>query len=134
MGKKWYVIGRGFSGWHATGVNVRSSGGYLERMPWMKDDESSYAESAVEGALVYDARHLESDTDACNTFIDHVVKGPMCDPSLSLDGANRFVAHEDKPYGALDHVGMGIFETLLRNVRGIKIGHVRNGRVVWENV
>ena len=54
--KEWHVIGRGFNGWHAKGVNVSSSGGdIVPRTFWTGERMTPYTEEAVEGALVYDA-------------------------------------------------------------------------------
>lgn len=42
----WHVIGRGWNGWHAEGVNVSGTGG----------DLCGYVAQAFDGATVYDAR------------------------------------------------------------------------------
>ncbi len=119
----WHVIGRGFNGWHATGINVRSSGGDL--MPytyWTGAACAGYAAEAVEGALVYDAKHLRDDQDAALAFVKHVVTGPMLKPELT----------EDEGQTAFSFVTVKTFESLLRQIPGIKIGRVINGNVVWE--
>ena len=39
---------------------------------------------------------------------------------------------QSRAYTGLDYVGVGIYKDLLRKVPGMKIGHVLNGKVVWE--
>ena len=153
---RWHVIGRGFAGWHAEGVNVSSSGGQL--MPytyWTGEQCSGYLSEAVEGALVYDVSHLERDEVASEAFMHLVISGPIVKPSLPPDGVSRFgksereaalmmspalggafktyaLAAQAEGFSGLDYVGVGVYEALLRTVPGIKIGHVHNGEVVWE--
>ena len=152
---RWHVVGRGLAGWHVCGVDadgnsVSGSGGDLEDRSWPSGFCAGYVSEAVEGALVYDGE--EADDGA---FIDFVVSGPMVDPKLSPDGVRRFgeterrpaarmlvglqgayavmaAAAQDERYGGLDSVGVGVYERLLRGVPGVKIGHVRGGKVVWE--
>jgi len=154
--ESWKVIGRGFNGWHACGHNTRSSGGELEpgRYPF-GGEHGGYLAEAAEGALVYDAQHLEWIPESSGAFIELVISGPMVDVDLPSFGERRFgedlqdIARRLLPglegdfrtlasmaatgkYGGLDRVGVGIFEELLRRVPGIKIGHVRSGRVEWN--
>jgi hypothetical protein len=58
----------------------------------------------------------------------------MCDSSLHPDAVKRFL-NFDRPegeFGALDSVGVGIYERLLRRLPGIRIGRVTGGAIVWE--
>lgn len=142
--KKWYLVGRGFNGWHAGGINVTSSGGNLD-----------YVKDAVDGALVYDAKHLEDIKEAADAFAELVISGPMVNPALPRDGVDRFsIGHrevakrmlpglggafktlaemvQDSKFSGLDMVGLDIYESMLRQIPRIKIGHVHNGEVVWE--
>ena len=154
---RWYVIGRGFAGWHAEGINVSSSGGNL--MPytyWTGEQCTGYLAEAAEGCLVYDAEHLEKDDAASDAFMHLVISGPMVKPSLQPDETDRFgdseretalmmspalggafktyaLAAQYEEFTGLDYVGVGVYEALLRKVPGIKIGHVHNGSVVWES-
>lgn len=138
----WKVIGRGRAGWHASAGNTSSSGGSLEH----------YLKEGAEGALVYDADHLEG--LSASRYYQFVVNGPMPDSSLAPDEGQRFSdstreraarmipgmsgafealasAAQDPAYTGLDRVGLNIYESLLRKIPGIKIGHVRSGVVVW---
>jgi hypothetical protein len=149
--KQWAVIGRGFNGWHATGVNVSSSGGSLDPYTyWTGEKCQGYAGEAIEGALVYDASEAEG-----AAFIAHVMSGPMVDPGLPPEGIDRFsqaskdtallmapalgggyqtlaVLAQSEKFTGLDRVGVAIFEGLLRKVPGVKIGKVHNGAVAWD--
>jgi hypothetical protein len=143
---EWMVIGRGFNGFHAKGVNVSSSGA---------SSVEEYIGNAVEGALVYDAAHLEDNAEGARAFIALIMGGPMVDCRLPPSGERRFGEEDraaakrmapglegayqtlaeraqDPAYGGLDSVGVGIYEALLCAVPGIKIGHVRGGEVVWN--
>ena len=77
--KEWHVIGQGFAGWHAIGVNVRSSG----------------------GQLVYDASKADP-----AAFTKHVISGPMVDPSLGLLESNRY-SKENRENAAKMQPGLG---------------------------
>lgn len=149
--KRWAVIGRGFNGWHATGVDVSSSGGQLDPYTyWTGAPVAGYLAEAIEGALVYDAEAADP-----NAFVKLVMNGPMVNPALPLDGVDRFtkadrdaalrmapalgggykniaVLAQSEKFTGLDRVGVGIFESLLRKVPGVKIGKVQNGAVCWE--
>lgn len=143
MDNKWHKIGRGLVGWNAQGVACSSSGGTLE----------GYLLAAVDGALVYDAAKLKPAGVAA--FIHLVTSGPLADPKLGLGEVNKFSKENRKSlarmepllggelktlaklakneeYGGLDSVGLGVYKDLLRKVPGMKIGHVLNGKVVWE--
>lgn len=152
--KKYHVIGRGFSMWHAVGVNVRSSGGDLDPYTyWTGEKCAGYRQTAVEGALVYDAHHLERDSAEAGAFIALVVTGPTVDPALRPNEVKRFSDRDtlammapglgggyatlaklakDPNYAGLDSVGVAVFEGLLSKIPGIKIGHVHNEQVVWD--
>lgn len=150
--KRFHVIGRGFNGWHATGVNISSSGGTLEDCPGCK----GYVGEAINGALVYDADPIRTDPDRSSAYVSWVFGGPMVDPSLPPDGCRKFGADvrkvalrmsdglegafrvfaglaQDEEFGGLDYVGVGLFEALLRKIPGVKIGHVVDGAVAWES-
>lgn len=122
------VIGRGFNGWHAEGLGASSSGGALEY----------YLADATEGALVYDAS--EADYDAFSRF---VITGPMLNLSLEPFETRPFDGHDSlileasglkelAALGGLDYAGIGLYETLLRQVPGLKVGWVNDGNVFWE--
>lgn len=149
--QEWFVIGRGFNGWHAKGVEVSSSGGQLDPYTyWTGAKCEGYLAGAVEGCLVYDAK----DADA-TAFTRFVLSGPMVDPSLPPDGDDKFTdedraaaarmlpalggafktlaAWSQSPtYGGMDKVGVGIYEKLLSEIPGVKLGRVVNGKVVWR--
>ena len=138
----WKLIKRGRAGWHAADeTGLSSSGGSLEY----------YLRTASEGALVSDAD--EADAVAFTLF---VYNGPMPDPAWAPDAVRRLsdstreraarmipgmsggfealaTAAQDPTYTGLDFVGLGVYEGLLRKIPGIKIGHVRDGAVVWSN-
>lgn len=143
MDAKWYRIGRGLAGWNALGIDVSSSGGDFEK----------YLKGAVEGALVYDAKDLKP--NGMRAFTRLVIDGPLADPKLGLGEFSKFGKEhreamarikpllsdgfktlaklaENEEYSGLDSVGLGIYKELLRKVPGIRIGHVLNGKVVWE--
>lgn len=149
--KRWYVIGRGFNGWHAEGLDVSSSGGCLEDYThWTGQKCKGYVSDAYSGCLVYDASEA-----TFAAFSRLVMSGPMVSPKLGLFEVSRFsdkdrataalmapglagtykalaIAAQDPEYGGLDCVGIGIYEKLLRKVPGIRIGKVIKGAVVWE--
>jgi hypothetical protein len=151
MKTTYYVIGRGLAGWHATGKGVSSSGGSLYPQKWHAGGMTTgYLEQAAEGALVYDASEADE-----RSFYKLVISGPMVDPSLGPDEVNRFTTKDrdamtqmlpglqggfktlatlalDQNYGGLDKVGVNIYYTLLKQVSGMRLGHVRGGKVEWE--
>lgn len=155
MKREYHVVSRGFNGWNAKGINVTSSGGSLEgHTHWTGEKVEGYLASAIDGALVYDAAHLE-DTPAAD-FINLIISGPMCDPGLGIAEVSRFgdkdkeslarmkpllggafrrlaeVVEQNPKFTGLDRVGVGIYKELLKAIPGMKIGHVLNGKVVWE--
>lgn len=131
------VIGRGKVGWHAKSESCSSSGGTL----------ATYLKEADEGALVYDAEDAEY-----SAFVNLTLHGPMVKVSLpageiegfkdkealarmlpGLEGGFRTIALSNMAgVSSLDYVAIDIYEGLLRGVPGMKIGHVRNGSIVWE--
>ncbi len=117
--REWHIIGRGLNGWHAAGINVRSSGGDIEPRVWWADGHTipPYQANAIDGALVYDAS--EADIDA---FSKHVIAGPMVNPALDTDEGT----------GALQYVTVATMERLLRDIDGMRLGHVQDGEIVWE--
>lgn len=145
----WRIIGRGKAGWHAkNGEHVSSSGGFLDRLPWMGDTYRTYLDGAAEGCIVYDAEHADDDA-----FARLIISGPMVEPSLAPDAVDRFsdrygaasmmpglsgsfatiaaLAQSDH-YTGLDYVGIGVYRRLLATVPGMRLGTVRNGAVVWD--
>ena len=151
----WHVIGRGFAGWHATGINTSESGGNLNDYRWNDGMTKGYLSNAIEGALVYDAKHLEQ-TDSAKDFFKLVINGPMVKPDLPPDAIERFSSKQretaklmmpglsggfdtlaklaqNEKFSGLDYVGVKVYESLLRQIPGIKIGHVRDGAVVWDS-
>lgn len=150
--KRWAVIGRGFNGWHATGVDVSSSGGDLNPYTyWTGAAVPGYLAEAIEGALVYDASEADS-----VAFTRHVMNGPMVNPALAPNEVDRFtkadrdralqmapalgggfktlaVLAQSEKFTGLDRVGVGVYEGLLRKIPGVKIGKVVKGKVEWEH-
>jgi hypothetical protein len=140
--EKWAVIGRGRVGWHAKAASCSSSGGTLE----------TYVSAAADGALVYDAEKAN-----VKSFIDVVMNGPTVEPSLPPGEVDRFSAADraaaaqmlpglsggydtliqtalaDESWTGLDRVAVDVYETILAKVPGIRIGHVRDGKVEWSN-
>jgi hypothetical protein len=135
------VIGRGKAGWHAKTTNMSSSGGSLE----------TYAEQAAENCLVYDADATDYDL-----FAKLIIAGPMVDVDLPENTVDRFtcedrltakamlpgfsggfeklaeLAIENENFRGLDKVSIDVFERLLRQLPGMKIGRVVRGQVQWE--
>jgi len=143
---KYDIIGQGFAGWHAKAKNCSSSGGTLAK----------YLTEAREGALVYDASKSDY-----NAFCKLVISGPIVRPDLPPGTVKRF-GDEDaeaarrmlpglsggfeviaakaiaevksgKKFSSLDEISTDLFESLLREIPGVKIGRVVNGAVEWEN-
>lgn len=144
MADGWKVIGRGFNGWHADNGATSLSGAYSD------ERGKELAADAVDGALIYDAKNADH-----GQFVSLVMSGPMCcctiDPDSydRLDGETRRAALRMSPllggafksyalmaqnpkFGGLDQVGVHIYEGLLRKVDGVRIGHVRDGEIEWE--
>lgn len=133
------VIGRGKVGWHAQSESCSSSGGTFD----------GYVSKAEEGALVYDAEDADY-----GAFVKMTIAGPMLKLSLAAGQVQKFGELEREAMvrmapglggsaltiaamavcglTSLDFVALDIYEGLLRNVPGMKVGHVRDGRVVWE--
>jgi len=139
--ERYGIIGRGKAGWHAAAHNMSSSGGTLD----------GYVAQAAEGALVYDADGADYDA-----FARLVISGPMVDPGLPAGGVHRFMDRESaarmagpggldgafqtlatlaqsESYSGLDYVACDVYERLLRTIPGVKIGHVRNGLIEWDD-
>lgn len=140
---RWSIIGRGLAGWHASAADeysTRSSGGDLERLPWYTEKHRSYLEDAAPGCLVYDARPCEADPVAAEAFIRMVIGGPMVDPSLPPGTYTEPFEYPKVPrpvngtaMRALHSVATDVYESMLRQIPGIRIGHVKGHRVEWEN-
>jgi hypothetical protein len=149
--RPYHVIGRGFNGWHAVGINVRSSGGDLENGTyWTGAPTTGYRFQCVPDALIYDASEAEY-----SVFARLVISGPMVDPALAPDAGSRFGDRETAArmapglsgdlqtvammaaaptYGGLDTVGVNIYRDLLSRVPGIKIGRIdADGTVIWQD-
>jgi hypothetical protein len=138
---KWEVIGRGLRGWHATSSESSSCGSAL----------GDYVENAKEGAIIYDAIDVDE-----KVFIKFVMNGPVCSPGLPpgtnerfrtelLDSAKRMLpgmegiwkdqlsmAINNPDYCGLDRVSPDVYEEFLRKVPGMKVGHIREGKIVWD--
>ena len=119
-GDFWDVVGCGFAGWHAARPGTSSTGGTF----------AGYFNDAKEGALIYDARHLEG-TPLADAFVAWVFKGPMLDTALAPNDVDSFKVwpRQPRPYvrgenlGGLDSVGVEVYiELLMTRVPGIKIG------------
>jgi len=121
--ENYVVIGRGKAGWHARVANISSSGGSLEK----------YASEAAENCLVYDADLVDYDM-----FWDIVVNGPMADTNLPEKTVKKFIENETRrvtdqeQYRAFDNVSLDVYETILRQLPGMRIGRVNHGQVTWE--
>lgn len=148
---EWHVIGRGLAGWHATGVNVSSSGGDIIDRPWWAGGiQYGYLHGAIDGCLIYDASQAD---DAA--FSRLVISGPIVNPELGPDEVSKFertdtlrimlpglggsfqtlaaIALADQTFSGLDYVGVNVYRALLSQVPGIKIGTVTNGIITWES-
>jgi hypothetical protein len=150
--KRWAVVGRGFNGWHAQGIDVSSSGGQLDPYEyWTGEKVAGYLAEAIEGALVYDAEKADP-----VAFTRHVMGGPMVNPALAPNEVDSFtkadrdtalrmapalgggfktlaVIAQSEKFTGLDRVGVGVYEGLLRKVPGVRIGKVVKGKVEWEH-
>lgn len=143
--EQWKVIGRGFNGWHAERKNCSCEGRYRD------DGGDDFAREAVDGALVYDAKNAD-----VNAFSALVIGGPMLDVGLEPDAIDSFssqdrkaalemlpllgdgfkrwaLAAQNPKCRSLDKVGVAVYEGLLRQVPGIRFGHVLAGKIVWED-
>jgi hypothetical protein len=144
--REYVAIGRGLAGWHAKGVSqegheVSSSGGTF----------AGYVAQAVDGALVYDGQ--EADEDAFTAF---VIRGPMIGPKLPAGSVHRFTDHgtaaamlpglsdefaalasmaQAPEFSGFDLVAPDVYRALLvARVPGVKVGTVRGGAVVWDEL
>ena len=135
---KWHIIGRGFNGWHATGVDCSSSGGdLLGYTYWTGKECSGYAAEAVEGAPVYDASGLDDyNSTSYDLFVNFVCNGPMVKPGLkkgeAINWNNGFVDFS-MDNSELLYVSVEDYCSLLKKiVQGIKWGKVKNGVCEWD--
>jgi len=149
MQNTWLIIGRGKAGWYADGVDERnnhvsSSGGDLNPYTyWTGVLCKGYREEAQNDALVYDA------TDAPYEDFAHVViSGPMKNVLLApfdyeagfggikgtLSPNTVFTVESLKAMGigSLSYIGLGIYESLLRQIPSIKFGYVLGGGGIFE--
>jgi hypothetical protein len=142
------LIGKGRGGWHASGV---SQWGTVSCSSYDTREEQllKFAAQAEDGALVYDA------SKAGPEFEIMVVSGPMFDPRLPPDGVDRFTKGDrsvmirmmpgfeggfkdlaeaalSETYCGFDKVGSGIYESIISAIPGVRVGHVREGKVVWK--
>ena len=152
MKTTYHLIGRGFAGWHARGLGddncaVSSSGGNIDPYKyWTGVDCLGYRQEAIDGAIVYDAAHLEDNPTASKEFIHFVFAGPMFDPSLKANQINRFndrqtievdnldaltFGFDGADIRGLDMVGSGVYLALLKRIPGIKLGTVKDKEVIW---
>jgi|SRR5665213_1205362 len=148
--EKIVVIGRGKNGWHAAGVGVSTpnssstfstTGGELE----------DYLAEAGEDVLVYDAAEVEY-----GAWSDMVITGPMIKVDLPQGQMDRFTDKQRQTMGrmmgpgglegdfaslaklalsgfsSLDFVAPDVYMALLKALPGIKLGKVKDHKVVWE--
>jgi hypothetical protein len=138
------LLARGKNGWHAQLLGAwgkaSSSGGSLE----------DYLGDAIEGCPCYDAD--EADYDA---FLDVIFKFPMVDATLKAGEIKRFNNGDKETlvamlpglggdfktigkmvlsgFSSVDYVAADVYLQLLKDkVPGIKIGHVSQGKIVWD--
>ena len=137
--KQLLLIGRGFNGWHAAGIDedgnsFRSSGGRLDDYTyWTGQECYGYLSEAREGCFVYDAEHLEGMEE--EAFTRFIFRGPMAEAKITHDYAEGFVNEHVAlaDCGGTDFVSPASYIKLLRErVLGIKLGIVRGGQIVWE--
>ena len=134
---KWAIIGKGNSGWHAKARSVRVSENSTCASSSSSHDPrdeqlNEYVSEAEENALVYDASQANE-----SAFIKLVVSGPIVNPDLPAGHILQGLEKDSKPYenqklGGFDWVSVDIYENLLRNVGGVRIGRVINQQVVWS--
>lgn len=141
------MIGRGRNGWHASGISslghkFSSSGGTLE----------GYLADAQDETPIYDAEEADY-----ASFASFTISGPMCDTFLEpgqikrfddnsktslarmlpgLEGAFKTIGanalRNDLILGSFDFIATDLYLHLLKaKVPGVKIGRVRNHRIVW---
>jgi hypothetical protein len=142
---KWGVIGRGKVGWHAAGMTEYHSYGSSTASS-SRGSLDEYLKHAIDGCLVYDAENANYDQ-----FVDLIIKGPLVDPNLAAEehsALDREAAQRILPglggayvpltklalagFTSLDKVGVKVYACLLRNVPGVKVGWVREGKIEWE--
>lgn len=132
------LIGRGAAGWHAKGINWRSSGGNLENYTyWTGEKCEGYAAEAPNGCPVYDAAAV-ADEDAFHRFI---IRGPICAPELPAGhwrqslapGSTEAPAEMPTAGVSLAYVAIDVYMRWMRaNVPGVKFGTIQNGAAIWE--
>lgn len=146
MKTKWFLIGRGKNGWHASGLEngnkVSSSGGTLQE----------YLQESDDGVIIYDAE----DADMA-TFVRWTYRGPMVNILLKNGEVHRFM--EGKPsvdmmatesgyqaadldrllydgshkVGALDYVALDLYMAMMKyQVPGVKTGKVIGHAIQWD--
>jgi hypothetical protein len=135
--KQYHLIGRGFAGWHAKGIDpsghsFSSSRGSLEDYTyWTGEECYGYLSEACEGCHVYDAQHLEG-TSQDKDFASFIIRGPMVDPRLAGGEVSKFL-HDSDEIKSLDFVSPAQYVQLLKErVSGVKIGTVCNGAINWQ--
>jgi hypothetical protein len=115
MSKQWHLIGRGFAGWHSTGIDVSSSGGRLgDYTYWTGKRCDGYLKHAVEGCLVYDAKAADH-----ASFRRLIISGPIVEPKLTVDEGT----------GGFSYCTVDTFERLLRAIPGVRLWRVRGGKL-----
>lgn len=138
--KRNLLIGRGFNGWHAlgideTGCSFRSSGGSLDDYTyWTGKECHGYLSEAREGCLVYDAEHLDG-RDGGEAFARFIFRGPMAEARIEHDYADGMYGETRslRDCTGSDFVSPASYIKLLRErVPGIKLGVVRDGQIQWE--
>lgn len=135
---KWYVIRRGFVGWHAEGLTIKDnlratgSGGTFE----------SYLAEAADDCFVVDASEVPE-----NDFVHFTIAGPMVDLKLPQWGFQRLLGdvqevdptevftmetlRKDYDINGFTTIGIGIYRTLASHLKNVKLGYVVAGNVSW---
>lgn len=135
MKRKLHLIGRGLVSWFAEGLNEDNN--CISSMGAANAEE--YISDAIPGALVYDASEVDP-----ALYRVHVINRPLLDLRLQPNQFKEFLEWSYQPIQehspgsplpdlhSLDYVGIGLYETLLRAVPGIKIGRVFGDAISWE--
>ena len=142
----WKLIGKGKSGWFAESKNCHSSSYDPRESRLLK-----YLSESDEDVLIFDASNCD-----ITEYTEFVYNEPMVDFSLEPNETERFgskknletvkfmlpglqemfrtlaVLSLDDKFSGLDSVGIAVYESLLRKLNGMKIGHVVDGEIQWE--
>lgn len=117
MRKPYMIIWRGKSDWQAEGVEPCKYSATGDRVVKASGPIEALLRLSKNGTPVVDAMAVDD-----NEYIDLVFKGP----TLSVKQPEMEHIH------SCGFVGIKTYVKLRRNLQGIRIGHVKNGSVVWE--